>query len=362
MSSNTEANNTVSNKPTPKTNQKPGPKPKATQGPKTTQKPTQKPETKPKTAQPAKRGQKGKKQEVIKEQIPQNEKPIEQQPTEEIDEEETNKTRHFYVYYKGEKLEHTRLSGKRPKQAAQKALTSIIKYEEKQGNKLYDKDIYFYIVETGRKKYRTKTVGNKTKKIPIVKRKFFYKGKKEHIPTNKDDPFYTKNKGKMNLKIVDNLVDAIIIKRKDTEKNGQIVPGTEVSYRYITKVVALRKEIPYEFFPELKEKEVEETNEENNEETTEPPAKKSRKVKKSTAKKNIKTTNKKTGPKKGTKTTTKGTTKTRKPATPKANNKKSTQTPAKTTNKPATPKPKRTPKPKAQTEQPQETTPAQTQQ
>jgi len=167
-----------------------------------------------------------------------------------------NKSRHFYVFYKGVKLDNTRLSGKRPKQAAQKALTSIIKYEKKNGNDMKGKEIKFWIEETGRKKYREKKVGDKLKRVEIIKRRFYYKGTKTHIPEDPKDDFYKdkkiktgKNAGQIRHKdvVIENgKVIGIRIKRNDTvkivkdKKSGKEVKkeikGQDVIYKYITKV------------------------------------------------------------------------------------------------------------------------------
>jgi len=194
---------------------------------------------------------------------------------------EQNKTRHFYVYYgkdnegKDFKLEHARLSGKRPKQAAQKALSSIIKYEKTKGNDIIGKDIKFYIVETGRKKYTTKN----NKKVPINKRKFYYIGKKVRIPSDLNDKYYNDKKiikvdlerdikgkiTKINKEILikdgkgreirtiltnDNKVDAILISKKETTKKTKdgkevIIPATYVVYQYRTEMMR-DKDIPKE--------------------------------------------------------------------------------------------------------------------
>ena len=187
------------------------------------------------------------------------------------------KKRHFYVYYNGAKLENTRLSGKRPKQAAQKALSSIIKFEKKENNNdIIGKDIKFYIIETGRKKWREKTIGDKTKKVLINKRMFYYKGKKEHIPTDLKDNYYkdktinifeekldennkviytlkeTKGQNKKasdktnerSINVIltnDNKVDCILISKKETKKTTKdgktiTIPATFVKYQYITNI------------------------------------------------------------------------------------------------------------------------------
>lgn len=167
---------------------------------------------------------------------------------------ENIKTRHFYVYYNGEKLS-SRLSGKRPKQAAQKAISSIVKLH----NDLIGKKIEFYIVETGRKKFKEKKVGGKIKRVPIIKRQFYYTGIRKHIPEDPNDEYYKpkiiktgKNKGqerKMDLEIVDGKVKAIKINRSEkdikiTNKEGKEIvkhiDGGEVKYSYITEVNADR--------------------------------------------------------------------------------------------------------------------------
>ena len=170
-----------------------------------------------------------------------------------IDKTENLKVRHFYVYYNGEKLS-SRLSGKRPKQAAQKAISSIVKLH----NELIGREIEFYIVETGRKKYKEKKIGGKVKKVPIVKRQFYYKGIRKHIPEDPNDEYYKpkeiksgKNKGqirKMDLEIKDGKVVAIKINRnekdikitKDGEEITKHINGGEVKYSYITEVKADR--------------------------------------------------------------------------------------------------------------------------
>ena len=267
-------------------------------------------------------------------------KPKAIKPTTSTPENIKNKTRHFYVYYgkdnKGQdlKLEHTRLSGKRPKQAAQKALSSIIKYEKSKGNKdIIGKDIKFYIIETGRKKYREKKVGEKTKRVEIIKRKFYYIGKKEHIPADLNHKDYNDKKiikvelekdekGKITkilsekvikdgkgreMRVIltnDNKVDAILISKKETTKttkDGKVVkiPATYVEYQYKTSIKR-DKEIP-------KEKKQKETTSKKETKTTKKAQKKPAKkeTKKTITKKDVKKTPKKTEKKTEKKTTKK---------------------------------------------------------
>ena len=82
------------------------------------------------------------------------------------------KTRHFSVIYGGKKLS-TMPSGKRPKQAANKALTSIFsQFDEAQKKKMIGKDIKFTLYENGKRK--------KNAKGELVPRRiFFYVGKRE---------------------------------------------------------------------------------------------------------------------------------------------------------------------------------------
>lgn len=234
----------------------------------------------------------------------------------------TNKTRHFYVYYKGNKLEHTRLSGKRPKQAANKALTSIIKFEKSKGEDVIEKEIKFYIVETGRKKWKEKKVGQKTKKVMIIKRKFYYVGKKVHIPTDLTSDYYKNKKiikvdleqdanGKIikinkeevisdgkgrEIRVIlnNNKVDALLISKKETTKttkDGKIIkiPATHVIHKYIN-VVNRDKNPPKEEKP-VEPKQKKETK------TAKKQVKKDTK-KKTTTKSPKKTSTKKTPPKK----------------------------------------------------------------
>ena len=223
--------------------------------------------------------------------------------------EENIKTRHFYVYYNGEKLS-SRLSGKRPKQAAQKAISSIVKLH----NDLIGKKIEFYIVETGRKKFKEKKVGGKIKRVPIIKRQFYYTGIKKHIPEDPNDEYYKpkiiktgKNKGqerKMDLEIVDGKVKAIKINRSEkdikiTNKEGKEIvkhiDGGEVKYSYITEVNADRtkKQVNPPNTNTTKK------NSSKKKSTSKKDTKKSTTTKKNTSsKKNEKKTNKKTSTKK----------------------------------------------------------------
>ena len=222
------------------------------------------------------------------------------------------KTRHFYVYYNGEKLS-SRLSGKRPKQAAQKAISSIVKLHKD----LIGKEIEFYIVETGRKKYKLKKVGGKTKRVPLIKRQFYYKGIRKHIPEDPNDEYYkpkTIQKGehkgeirKMDLELDENgKVKAIKIKRNEKDikitkkdKDGKEIvvnkhiDGGEVKHSFITIVKADRTHKQ-----EKAPKQVKDTKKPTTKKDTKKPTKKT--TKKDTKKPTKKTTTKKTTTKKST--------------------------------------------------------------
>lgn len=105
----------------------------------------------------------------------------------------TNKTRHFSIIYEGKKLKATPTgknlkastgnkyatpSGKRPKQAAQKALTAIFKMLKAEGKditKYYNTDIKFVLYENGKRK--------KNSKGQYVSRRIFrYTGRREELP------------------------------------------------------------------------------------------------------------------------------------------------------------------------------------
>lgn len=197
-------------------------------------------------------------------------------------EDNEDKKRHFYVYYNDKKLEGTRLSGWTPRQAANKAITAIINYELKEHKKdLKGEEIKFYIVETGRKRYKRDKEGRvvikKGEKVELHKRKFYYIGKKVHIPEDPKDKYYEdkkitkgQNAGKtrhMDLKIVNGKVEGIIIKKKDIETdklddNGKVVMDEngkaikekgkgDVIYSYITTIESYK--------PETKEEEKKQT-------------------------------------------------------------------------------------------------------
>lgn len=89
----------------------------------------------------------------------------------------TNKNRHFSIIYEGKKLNATP-SGKRPKQAAQKALTAIFKMLKLRGDdisKLYNVDIKFVLYENGKR--------HKNSKGEYVPRRIFrYTGKRSELP------------------------------------------------------------------------------------------------------------------------------------------------------------------------------------
>ena len=91
----------------------------------------------------------------------------------------TNKNRHFSIIYEGKKMNATP-SGKRPKQAAQKALTAIFKMLKARGDdvsKLYNVDIKFILYENGKRK--------KNSKGEYVPRRIFrYTGKRSELPTS----------------------------------------------------------------------------------------------------------------------------------------------------------------------------------
>lgn len=91
----------------------------------------------------------------------------------------THKNRHFSIIYEGKKLKATP-SGKRPKQAAQKALTAIFKMLKQEGkdiSKLYDTDIKFVLYENGKRR--------KNKKGEYVPRRIFrYTGKRSELPSS----------------------------------------------------------------------------------------------------------------------------------------------------------------------------------
>lgn len=91
----------------------------------------------------------------------------------------TNRIRHFSIIYKGERLNATP-SGKRPKQAANKALTSIFAFLKEQGqdiSKLINTDIKFFLYENGK---RRKSASNGY----LPRRVFAYTGKRVEL---KDD-------------------------------------------------------------------------------------------------------------------------------------------------------------------------------
>lgn len=81
-----------------------------------------------------------------------------QSKTSTVKKENTNSKRHFSIIYKGVKLSSTP-SGKRPKQAANKALTAIFNTMDEKERKDYidnGKEVYFDLYENGRKKKNAK--------------------------------------------------------------------------------------------------------------------------------------------------------------------------------------------------------------
>lgn len=102
-----------------------------------------------------------------------------QQKKEKVQKSILHKNRHFSIIYEGEKLKATP-SGKRPKQAAQKALTAIFKMLKEKGediSKLYDTDIKFVLYENGKRR--------KNKKGEYVPRRIFrYTGKRSELPSS----------------------------------------------------------------------------------------------------------------------------------------------------------------------------------
>lgn len=129
--------------------------------------------------------------------------------------------RKFIIFYNGKQIENTFVTGLRPKQAATKAITIILKrfYTT---NKVLQKDIIgkeikFFLEETVEKKGVTKT------------NDFYYKGSKNYIVTdqNKDD-YIKKN---FTLQTDKDGVIGIVAKHKTS--SGEV---KEVVHKYISKV------------------------------------------------------------------------------------------------------------------------------
>lgn len=113
---------------------------------------------------------------------PQNKKVSTKKPQQKKEKQQksiTHKNRHFSIIYDGKKMKATP-SGKRPKQAAQKALTAIFKMLKENGqdiSKLYDTDIKFVLYENGKRR--------KNKKGEYVPRRIFrYTGKRSELPSS----------------------------------------------------------------------------------------------------------------------------------------------------------------------------------
>jgi hypothetical protein len=160
------------------------------------------------------------------------------------------KTRHFTITYEGEEMT-SRPSGKLPKQAANKALTAIIKKFNIDGS-LIGKEINFSLTENGR---------NASKRI------FNYIGIRSSI--NPDPEFYKNKKDgkqKEGLKLEfdkDNKVISISIPHK-IMKDG-IEEIRYITYRYTNKV----KKAPVEKVKKSKVEKAKKTKEESDNESEE---------------------------------------------------------------------------------------------
>ena len=189
-------------------------------------------------------------------------------PKKEEDEDEEGeikkpKTRHFTITYEGEEMT-SRPSGKLPKQAANKALTAIIKKFNIDGS-LIGKEINFSLTENGR---------NASKRI------FNYIGIRSSI--NPDPEFYKNKKDgkqKEGLKLEfdkDNKVISISIPHK-IMKDG-IEEIRYITYRYTNKV----KKAPVEKVKKSKVEKAKKTKEESDNESEEEEEKVIKKPKKKT--------------------------------------------------------------------------------
>lgn len=152
--------------------------------------------------------------------------------------------RYFKLIY--ENAENGRFSGNKPKQAANKALTSIVKAKEKKGEPVIDVDIRFSLKECTRWNKKKCKKGADNEKIIKV---YNYLGKREHLEKQVVVDHIQKEKvvdenvlktGKI-LK-EDKLTSGDVkyymeLKKKDKDENGK---PTEVTENFIVKKINVK--------------------------------------------------------------------------------------------------------------------------
>lgn len=178
---------------------------------------------------------------IIEEPVKVEEKPKEQieerveEKVEKIEKQtggvEEKKRRRFDIFYNGSKIEGASVTGLRPKQAAMKALSIIIKnfFKDKKSKKIDNsvigKEIKFYLKET---------VGTgKNKKF----KRFFYKGTKNYIVTKSTKEDYQK-KTKKPVEFVEDENGIIGIVAKHVIVGGE---ERKIIHKYVNNVLMDRE-------------------------------------------------------------------------------------------------------------------------
>jgi hypothetical protein len=159
-----------------------------------------------------------------------------------------------------------RFSGLKPKQAANKALTSLIKAMEKDGKNAIGVDIHFTLKECTRwntMKYKKGSKDEKTGKPKKIEKKFHYIGKRElldkeiivdHVQETTDEKILTKGKNVKEVVVSDTVTkyymtvkgekgDKSIVVKKVTVVDSETEKPTvkyliinEIKYKYTNKV------------------------------------------------------------------------------------------------------------------------------